>query len=233
MKTQKRRKLQIDMNEEKLSFFIRTLLNWHKKYRRKFIWRENADPYIVFLAALMLVRTKARQVEKVLREFLSRYPTLEDAARGSAEEQIKILSRLGLTRTRGLLVVKAIRYVYNELGGKFPRDESSLMEIPGVGRYVASAVKLFAFGDPVPLLDGPIARVLIRYFGIDGYSRRPSKDPLMWSFAEQILPHKNAKEYNEAILDLSEFICKPKPICSKCPLRKYCSFYQNSSNTNK
>ena len=60
------------------------------------------------------------------------------------------------------------------------------MALAGVGRYTAHAVPIMARNRNLPLVDWVIARVLRRYFGIDG-RRRPNVDRDLWTLAETIV----------------------------------------------
>jgi hypothetical protein len=53
-------------------------------------------------------------------------------------------------------------------GGQIPSDESSLRGLTGVGDYVASAVRCFAFGVPTVLLDANTKRIVARLTGAPG-----------------------------------------------------------------
>ena len=65
---------------------------------------------------------------------------------------------------------RAARAVASE-GGAVPRSVEELRALPGVGPYTAAAVASIAFGVPVPLVDGNVARVLSRLLAIPGDPR--------------------------------------------------------------
>jgi len=52
-----------------------------------------------------------------------------------------------------------------------------LLELPGVGKYIARSVCANAFGQPKAVLDTNVARILQRFFGIDQEFQRWYKPP--------------------------------------------------------
>jgi A/G-specific adenine glycosylase len=46
------------------------MLEWHKKNRRIFPWRQQRDPFRVLVAELMLQRTRAAQVVAAYQTFI-------------------------------------------------------------------------------------------------------------------------------------------------------------------
>ncbi len=107
-------------------------------------------------------------------------------------------------------------------GGRFPRTRGEIEELPGVGQYIANAILMFCQGQPQPLLDVNMARVLERFFG-------PRKladiryDPYLQKLAREVLPRKRYKEFNWAILDFASIICRAyRPVCNKCCLKSKC-----------
>src|SRR5262249_48857261 len=67
-------------------------------------------------------------------------------------------------------------------GGHVPRGRQELLALPGVGEYVANAVRAVAFGEREPLLDPNIIRLIGRVFGLRSQRARPRDDPALWAF---------------------------------------------------
>lgn len=108
--------------------------------------------------------------------------------------------------------------------GRFPRDRQEIEGLPGVGQYIANAIQLFCHGEPMPLLDVNMARVLERYF-------RPRQladiryDPYLQELSLRIVNCNDPQQMNWAILDFAGIICKVKdPKHEICPLSKGCFF---------
>jgi A/G-specific adenine glycosylase len=101
---------------------------------------------------------------------------------------------------------------------RFPGTAAELMEMPGVGRYTANAVASIAFGEPVPVVDGNVKRVLARFYG------RPLSEDQCWNSAAQLLDTHRPGDFNQAVMELGALVCLPRrPLCSQCPVRSLCA----------
>ena len=73
---------------------VDALLKWHVHNRRWFPWRDESDPYKIFIAEFFLQRTPAERVAKIYPLFVNRYPTpyiLEQENPSQLVEQYKSL----------------------------------------------------------------------------------------------------------------------------------------------
>jgi len=99
----------------------------------------------------------------------------------------------------------------------------SILELPGVGRYTAGAVKSFAFGDSAAIVDGNIARVLARLFDFHEEIDSTSGLQKLWDWAEALVPKEKAREYNSGLMELGQTLCSvAAPDCENCPVAKFC-----------
>jgi A/G-specific adenine glycosylase len=115
--------------------------------------------------------------------------------------------------------------------GQFPRTREEIEELPNVGQYIANAILLLCHGEPQPLLDVNMARVLERFFG-------PRKladiryDPYLQSLARAVVNAKDPVIVNWAILDHASVVCKiARPLCSSCPVMGRCKFANQRAET--
>lgn len=193
------------------------LLVWWQFNSRDFPWRHNRDPYRVLIAELLLRRTQAAQVVPVYSRFLKVYPTLRRLAEARPQRIRTLLRPLGL-RWRAENVVRLSRAVEDvDL-----RTLRTLRKLPGVGDYVEAAVRCFAGGHAVPVIDTNTARVAVRLFGIHARGE-PRRDPLVRQFLERVVRCDNPRNVNWALLDFAAQVCRARiPICSRCPLSKMC-----------
>ena len=191
------------------------LLAWYEKNGRDFAWRHTTDPYQVLMAEMMVQRTQARQAEKVWKEWVAAYPTIEDAARSPRCELLKRLGPLGL-RWRAKNIVDVVK-MRPSLA-----SPASLRQLPGVARYVENATACFAFQEPRSLVDANVLRVLARLAGATptDHTRRSRT---FLRFADSLVPESRVRDYNWALLDLGATVCGPRrPSCDRCPLAARC-----------
>lgn len=169
-------------------------MGWFEANGRKFAWRNTRDPYAILMAEMMLQRTRAAQAERVWLGFMEAFPSL-GAARGASDEDLAAALRpLGLNwRIRNIVgVIRTLRRL------EAPGD---LAGVPGIGHYVTSAVRCFAFGERVAIVDANVVRFYSELFNFP-VGDRTRRDPAFHAFASSMLPANRFREYNWAILDV-------------------------------
>ena len=201
------------------------LLRWFRKNGRDLPWRRTRDPYKILVSEVMLQQTQVDRVRGYYRRFLKEYPTVRDLAAAPPARVRDSWDGLGYyARARNLHA--AARQVVEDYGGSFPRRLEEVKGLPGVGRYTAGAVVSFAYGEPAPILDTNVRRVLSRVFVRRRPSRPAALDRRLWALAEAAVPHDHAWEFNQAIMDLGATVCTARnPKCPPCPLRQICAYY--------
>lgn len=204
-----------------LDQFHESLRGWDVEYRRIFPWRRTENPFHIMMAELMLRRTQARQVIKVYKDFITKYPDVPALADAPADQVERSLSSLGLAwRVPAFQQIACA--LAEQYGGKVPPSYDALVALPGIGDYVASAVCCFAFGQAVIIVDTNTVRVAGRLFGIPTHAESRRRKPIR-TLLQALLDREDPKSYNYAMLDLAALICTPvKPRCAICPLLQYC-----------
>jgi A/G-specific adenine glycosylase len=198
------------------------VLAWFASSGRAFPWRETHDPYHVLIAELLLQRTRADLVEPLYRRFVTEYPDAKALANADPVRVSEVLRPLGFAH-RTARLPNLGRALVERHGGRIPRERADLLALPGVGEYVANAVRAVAFGEQEPLLDPNIIRLIGRVFGLRSDRARPRDDPALWSFIRSLLPRARAREFNLALVDLGAMVCRTRrPRCYSCPLRRRC-----------
>jgi A/G-specific adenine glycosylase len=201
------------------------LLAWYDRHARTLPWRaragERADPYRVWLSEIMLQQTTVATVGPYFRDFLARWPTVDDLAAADLDAVLHAWQGLGYyARARNLH--RCARLVSAELGGNFPDSEAELLGLPGVGAYTAAAIAAIAFGCRATVMDGNVERVIARLF--DVAEPLPRAKPALRRFAEALTPAARPGDYAQAMMDLGATICLPrKPKCMLCPLADDCA----------
>jgi hypothetical protein len=113
---------------------------------------------------------------------------------------------------------------------RLPCDAEKLQLLPGVGQYISSSIRCFAFGKIVAVVDTNVIRILDRVFSIRSRAARPRDDRSLWQVAEALISARHPREYNWALLDLGATVCtKRSPSCPDCPLQGTCAFRSNVS----
>lgn len=204
-------------------WFRHQLVIWASQNLRDFPWRRTNDPYAIFIAEFLLQKTGASTAAPVYEAFISRYPTLVALAAAPVEQVAVTLQPLGLHFRAGRLC-QSVQIILEQHDGKIPRTESELLQFPGVGLYTARSICAHAFSQPKAVLDTNVARILERFFGLEG-NRVKSRCKLLWKAAEQVAPDRDVGKWNLTLLDFGAMICTAKnPNCVDCPLRERCHY---------
>jgi A/G-specific adenine glycosylase len=202
--------------------FRRSLLAWYRKNGRDLPWRRTTDPYAILVSEFMLQQTQVATVIPYYREWMRRFPDFAALAAASEGEVLHAWQGLGYyARARNLRATA--RIVMEKHGGRFPKASEAMRELPGIGRYTASAVATFAFNRSTPIVEANIARLLARLSNlqipIDTSRGRES----LWHSANELLPSRGARVHNSALMDLGALVCGPRPHCPVCPVRNLCA----------
>jgi len=173
----------------------------------------------------MLQQTRVSAVIPYYQRFLRRFPTLDALASASVDEVLAVWSGLGYYG-RARRLQEAARIIVRKHGGKFPTAPDAVRELPGVGRYTAGAVLSIAFGQPEPVVDGNVSRVLSRLHGLEGDLRSAKLTRRLWAEAAEFLDPRHPGDFNQALMELGATICVPvRPECPRCPVKLGCVAY--------
>ena len=213
--------------------FAPLLLAWYAEHARQIPWREQPEPYRVWVSEIMLQQTRVDTVIPYFQRWMERYPTVSTLAASPEQEVLQLWEGLGYySRARNLR--RAAGIVMEQYQGRLPDSVELLRKLPGVGRYTAGAIASIAFGKDEAALDGNIRRVLSRLFDVSLPARSKEGETLLWSLAKENLPLGKAGEYNQALMDLGAMVCLPRnPLCEQCPLRSLCKAYQSGNQAER
>jgi endonuclease-3 len=165
-----------------------------------------------------------------LRERFPIWEEVRDAPPPEVEEAI---------RPGGLAYTKAprIQEILRRLGDHpdldwlrdAPRDEALtfLTSLPGVGRKTAACVLLFSFGRPEIPVDTHVYRVggRLGLFPADASFERAHDE------MRAITDPADAYELHINLIRHGRAICRPRPKCDECALRRMCPYWRNRVRT--
>jgi len=204
-------------NTAKASGFASSLLAWYDQHARELPWREDRDPYRVWVSEMMLQQTRVAAVLEHYRRFLNKFPTVSKLAATRESSVLAAWSGLGYYR-RARMLHAAAKLVVKEYQGKFPRASEGLRHLPGIGRYTAAAIASIAYDEPVAVVDGNVERVLERMSG-----KRLTGEQA-WNKANHLLDPDRPGDFNQAMMELGATICLPRqPQCLLCPVSGFCA----------
>ncbi|HIP38164.1 MAG TPA: A/G-specific adenine glycosylase [Desulfocapsa sulfexigens] len=200
----------------------KSLLDWFSKNQRDLPWRHTYNPYQVWISEIMLQQTQMDRVAIFFLRWMKEFPDLQTLAKSSEDRVLKCWEGLGYySRARNIL--KAAKLILTKHQGQIPDSRKLLLVLPGIGPYTAGAIASISFNRNVPVVDANIERIFARLFNIELRQKTPAAKKLNWQKAEELLPVGEARNFNQALMELGALICRPKnPDCTACPLSSHC-----------
>ncbi len=210
-------------------WFAERLIAWYRSNKRELPWREVKDPYKIWLSEIILQQTQVIQGLGYYVRFIERFPRVQELARASENEVLKMWEGLGYySRARNMHATAKV--LVKNFKGEFPSKFEDIRELKGIGDYTASAIASFAFDLPYAVVDGNVYRVLSRVFGEHTPIDSVKGKKIFQQLANTLLPRKTAAIYNQAIMEFGAQFCKTKtPDCGNCIFSDRCLAFAAST----
>jgi len=218
---------------------------WYKKNSRQLPWRQTRDPYSIWISEVILQQTRVDQGLDYYKRFIETFPDMGFLARAEEDQVLKIWQGLGYySRARNLH--HTAKYISEHRGGQFPDTYNELLKLRGVGPYTAAAIASICFGEARAVVDGNVARVIARLYGVEEPVNRPDGMKRISRLAQELMEegteegadkhysslHEPAGStspgrHNQAMMEFGALQCVPvAPRCEECPLARLCNAYQ-------
>ena len=201
------------------------IVDWYAAAARDLPWRRpDVDAWAVLVSEVMLQQTPVARVEPVWREWLERWPTPAALSAATPADVIRAWGKLGYPR-RALRLREAAVAITERHGGVVPDDVGALESLPGVGTYTARAVACFGYGQPQPVVDTNVRRVVSRLVHgrvEPGNARAADLDDVT---ALAPADRERAVRFSVAVMELGALVCVAgTPRCGACPVRDRCAW---------
>lgn len=197
------------------------LLAWFERHKRPLPWRTTYAPYDVWISEMMLQQTQMERGVAYYKRWMERFPTLEHVAEASEEDILHAWEGLGYYRRARFLHATA-KAIMSRHQGRIPDSETALLALPGLGPYTVAAILGIAFNQNIATIDANVDRVFARLYNIDSPPRKQPAAGFIHQEANRLLPQGQARQYNQALMELGALICRKIPQCPECPLQSFC-----------
>ena len=201
---------------------------WFLNNQRDLPWRRpETSSWAILVSEVMLQQTPVARVIPAWSAWLDRWPDASSLARASLGDVLQQWGKLGYPRRARNLHLTA-QEVTSKWSGDLPPSVEDLLTLPGVGDYTARAIACFAYGQPHPVVDTNVKRVVAR--AIDGTAAAGH-----WSMREAMARVDSAmdtplsdEDYclsQKALMELGAVVCTARsPRCDECPLMSECAW---------
>jgi len=145
----------------KRKIFAKHISRWRKtnNFDHLYSWRNSKDSYKILVSEILLKKTTRKQVAKEWKAFIKNFPNFSALSRANLSQIKKIIRPLGIESVRARQLKKISKEILQNHHGKVPNSKRDLLNLPGVGPYVANAVLSFAFKKDVSMVDTNILMV--------------------------------------------------------------------------
>jgi endonuclease III len=188
----------------------------------------HGHPIAELIRTVLSQHTNDRNRDRAYAALRARFPTWEEVRDAPVAEVEEAIRPGGLGKQKA----PRIQQIIERLGDppdldwteSAPREESMefLLGLPGVGRKTSACVLIFSWGIPEIPVDVHIHRVGGRLGLIPpdaGFDR--AHDEML-----AVVDPEDAYELHMNLIRHGREVCRPKPRCEECGLRRMCPFYR-------
>lgn len=211
------------MEQELLEKLPELLLPWYAANARSLPWREDREPYHIWLSEIMLQQTRVEAVKDYYRRFLAALPDIPALAAADEGQVNKLWEGLGYySRARNLH--RAAKEIVACFGGQFPQAYEQIRALPGIGDYTAGAIGSIAFELPTPAVDGNVLRVISRVKASSECVSDPKVKQKIRAELAEVYPQGSCGVFTQSLMEVGATVCVPNgaPRCGQCPLGGIC-----------
>jgi len=173
----------------------------------------------------MLQQTTVNACIPYYERWMRQYPSVLDVAKAPLSKVLKSWQGLGYYQ-RARNIHAASKILVKEFNAKIPKNPLELKKLPGFGPYTVGAVLSIAYDIKIPIIDANVRRVFMRILAIKGIANTSVDDKVL-NYLNQVLPEKNLRTFNQALMELGALVCRNhSPQCLVCPVKDFCKAYQ-------
>ncbi|PWG00135.1 A/G-specific adenine glycosylase [Levilactobacillus bambusae] len=215
----------VTWSNQQIKEFRKTLLDWYDEERRDLPWRQDHDPYHVWISEIMLQQTQVNTVIPYYTRFMKLFPTVSDLANADEAVLLKAWEGLGYY-SRAKNLKRAAQQIMADYQGVFPETPEALEDLAGIGPYTAGAIASIAFNVPVPAVDGNAFRVFSRLMEIEADIAKPQTRKIFTDIIAKVIDPDRPGDFNQAIMDLgSSYMTAKNPDPEHSPVKAFDQAY--------
>ena len=176
--------------------FQKKIFFWWALNKRDLPWRHTHDPYRIMVSEVMLQQTQVERVAAKYSEFIKTYPTVTSLAEAPTGDVLRLWKGMGYNR-RALYLHQAAKIILEKFDTHVPMSEQLLSSLPGIGKYTARAIMVFAFKKDIAMVDTNIRKIMTHFFFSD--IKQPEKT--IQDVADRLVPKGKPWEWHQALMD--------------------------------
>jgi endonuclease-3 len=205
---------------DKISFIFKEL---KKLYPNDFIGSNiSKDPFHVLISTVLSHQTRDERTIMAAKNLFSKYPDAFSLAKAKVDDVRKLIKPVGMYNVKAKRIIQISRILVEKYNGEVPRNYEEVISLPGVGRKTANILFSFAYDSNKHIaVDTHVHKIANRLELVNTKTPDQTEQELY-----KIIPRSEWKNVNTLFVQHGQQICKARPLCSKCPLTKYCKYYK-------
>lgn len=203
--------------------FTLAVTDWYLTNKRDLPWRQDKDPYHVWISEIMLQQTRVEAVRGYYLCWMETLPDIHSLAEADEEQLLKLWQGLGYyNRVRNLQT--AARQIEGQYGGQFPTEYGKIRSLKGIGDYTAGAISSIAFNQQTPAVDGNVLRVMSRINADYSDIKSAATKRKVTEQLAELYPKEGCGDFTQGLIELGAVVCVPngRPQCEACPVAAWC-----------
>jgi len=209
--------------------FTKKLLVWYDLNKRDLPWRNSFNPYIIWVSEIILQQTRIEQGLPYFKKFINKYPNVFELSKANLDELMNVWQGLGYY-SRAVNMYKSSKIIVQEFSGVFPLSYESLIKLPGIGDYTASAISSICNNECKIVVDGNVMRLFSRLFNLKKEVNSIGLKNQIKFIGGKLISKSKPGNFNQALMDFGSMICSPKNYkCGNCIFSKDCIAFKNNT----
>jgi len=190
---------------------------------------EQDDPFKILIGTILSARTRDENTTKVIKKLFARFSTPNDIASADIDEIKKLIRSIGFYNVKAERIKQVSQIIVSKFGSQVPDDVDSLLELPGVGRKTANCVLVYAFNKPAIPVDVHVHRISNRLGLVNTKTVKQTEIEL-----NKLVDRRLWTKVNNTFVMYGQNVCLPvRPICTICPLKERCKYYNYNYSSNQ
>jgi endonuclease III len=191
-------------------------------------WPPHGQPLDELVLTVLSQSTNDRNRDVAYERLRERFPAWRAVRDAPVEEVEEAIRPGGISHVKSERIQRILRALPEDLDLSFLRDmpiedaRPYLCDLPGVGRKTAACVLLFSFGRP----EIPVDTHVYRVGGRLGLIRHRASFDQAHDEILRVIDPEDAYELHINLIRHGRAVCRPRPRCDECALRRMCPYWR-------
>ncbi len=180
---------------------------------------EFKNHFQMMISAMLSAQCSDAAVNRVTPTLFSKFKTAKDFADAEVKEIERYIRTLGLYKNKAKNIKAACQILVEKHRGQVPEHYKDLIELPGIGRKIATVILSTCFGKLEGITIDTHNIRLSQRLGLtkNKDAKKIEQDLLL------LVPKKYWDEWSLLLIYHGREVCKARnPLCSRCVLNKIC-----------